>query len=153
MISAHLAVLGVYRPQIDSGTQREQWNVTGDDKLTAAHFANLVLIEAVVAGLTKPFKMAEFGQLQPAGTVYEGGHVYRSQMQVGYDEGLLSVDGETLVQRRINCVHGTGRLRFAVYLHYYDPGRPLKWEYGEVICPPIQEVPTRLMMLMPYRVL
>jgi hypothetical protein len=35
--------------------------------------------------------------------------------------GLLSIDGETLIQRKMNCVHGTGPLKFAVYLHLYDP--------------------------------
>lgn len=60
--------------------------------------------------------------------------VYRPQM-VGYDEGLLSADGETLIQREIDCVRGSGPLRFAVYLHLYDPQRPLLWQGGEVTCP------------------
>jgi hypothetical protein len=71
-------------------------------------------------------------------------------MLVGYDEGLLSSDGETLIQRGIDCVHGTGPLRFAVYLHLYDPERPLQWQGGEVTCPPMQDAPVRLTMLMPY---
>jgi hypothetical protein len=71
-------------------------------------------------------------------------------MQVGYNEGLLSVDGESLIQRQMGCVRGTGPLRFAVYLHLYDPERPLKWQAGEVTCPLVQDAPVRLMMLMPY---
>ena len=72
-------------------------------------------------------------------------------MQVGYDEGLLSADGETLIQRKMNCVHGTGSLRFAVYLHLYDPQSVLQWQHGYVTCVPVQDVPARLMLLMPYR--
>jgi hypothetical protein len=145
MKSPHLEVLGVYKPQISKKAWREQWNVTGDDKQTRLHFEKLVLIEAVVGGLTEPFKMEEFGQMQPDGPIY------RSHMQVGYDEGLLSADGDLLIQRKMGCVYGTGALRFAVYLHLYDPDRPLQWEHGELICPPVQEAPKRLMKIVPYR--
>ena len=73
-----------------------------------------------------------------------------NRMMVGYDEGLLSMDGETLIQREMDCVQGTGPLRFAVYLHLYDPGRPLRWQGGEVTCPIVEDVPVRLSLLMPY---
>ncbi len=135
--------LGVYRPQISAETWQEQWEVTGDDEYTREWFAKLVLIEATVEGLAAPFEMIKFGQIP-------NGHGYM-QMQVGYDEGLLSSTGETLIQRKMNCVHGTGPLRFAAYLHFYDPNRPLLWQRGEVICPPIQDIPVRLSLLMPYR--
>ncbi len=72
------------------------------------------------------------------------------RMQVGYDEGLLSMDGETLIQREMNCVRGTEPLRFAVYLHLYDPARPLLWQGGIVTSLPLQDIPVRLAMLMPY---
>lgn len=49
-----------------------------------------------------------------------------SRMMVCDDEGLLFANGEHLLQREMNCVMGTGPLRFAVYLHLYDPGRPLQ---------------------------
>jgi hypothetical protein len=140
-----LTVIGVYRPAISKETWREQWQVTGKDEATREHFRRLVLIEATVDGLNEPFDLSKFGQMQPD---HPDDPRY---MQCGYDEGLLSADGETLIQRRMNCVHGTGPLRFAVYLHFYDPQRPLQWQGGEVIGPPIQEEPIRLMMLMPYR--
>ena len=75
-----------------------------------------------------------------------------SRMMVGYDEGLLSADGETLIQREMDCVRGTGPLRFAVYLHLYDAQRPLLWQGGEVTCPPVMQVPVRLSLLMPYNI-
>jgi hypothetical protein len=144
MTGQKLTVLGVYRPQISAETWQEQLQVTGDEAFTKEHFDTLVLIEALVDGLEGSFQMDEFGQMQDEFPNDP------TRMQVGYDEGLLSIDGETLIQRKINCVHGTGPLRFAVYLHMYDPQRPLKWHGGEVICPPVQEMPIRLLLLMPY---
>lgn len=126
-------------------TWREQWALTGDDDATREHFGTLVLIEAVVHGLTDNFDMGKFGQLRPAMGQYP------SHMQVGYDEGLLSGDGETPIDRRINCIHGSGTLRFAVYPHMFDPTQPLLWQGGKVACPPFQDVPVRLLTLMPYR--
>jgi hypothetical protein len=140
-----LTILGVYRPVISAETWKEQWEVTGDDEYTRHHFDKLVLIEASVEGLSGRFEMGKFGQMaidHPDDPKW---------MQVGYDEGLLNSDGELLIQRKLGCVHGTGPLRFAVYLHEYDPQRPLLWQYGEVTRPAIQELPARLMMPMPYR--
>lgn len=140
-----LKILGMYRPLISAKTWREQWRVTANDERTREHFDKLVLIEAIVDGLTERFNMGQLGQMQaehPNDPRY---------MQVGYDEGLLSADGETLIQRDMNCVHGTCPLRFAVYLHFCDPERPLQWQHGKVDCPPVLEAPARLMMIMPYR--
>jgi hypothetical protein len=140
----YLTVLGVYRPIISTETWQEQWQVTGDDDQTKEHFDKLVLIEAIVEGLDEQFDMSKFGQMQPD---HPDDPRY---MQVGYDEALLSADGETMIHREMNCVRGTGQLRFAVYLHLYHPDRPLQWQAGAVSCPPIQDAPLRLMMLMPY---
>jgi hypothetical protein len=140
-----LKVIGVYRPVIGAEMWREQFQVTGDEQATREHFEKLVLIEAVVEGLTGRFDFRKFGQM------LSGYRNYPDTMQVGYDEGLLSADGETLIQRRMHCVQGAGPLRFAVYLHFYDPKRPLQWQGGEVSCPAVQEAPIRLMMLIPYR--
>ena len=144
MTGPRLTIIGVYRPQISAETWQEQWNVTADDDQTREHFNKLVLIEAIVEGLAKPFDMSQFGQMQADSPKYP------RHMQVGYDEGRLSFDGETLIQRKMKCVHGTGPLRFAVYLHLYDPERPLLWQGGEVMCPPVEDMPVRLLLLMPY---
>lgn len=63
MTEPKLTVLGVYRPHISPETWQEQWQVTEDDGETRAHFNGLVLIEAIVEGLTEPFDMGEFGQM------------------------------------------------------------------------------------------
>jgi hypothetical protein len=145
MREPRLEILGVYRPRISKKTWKEQWRVTGDDVQTNSHFAALVLIEALVEDLDGVFEMGKLGQMDP-NFPDDTRH-----MQVGYDEGLLSIDGQTLILREMNCVHGTGTLRFAVYLHFYDPNRPLLWQAGNVNCPQIQDVSIRLARLMPYR--
>jgi hypothetical protein len=63
---------------------REQFQVTGDEHATREHFEKLVLIEAVVEGLTGRFDFTKFGQ------ILSGYRNYPDNMQVGYDEGLLS---------------------------------------------------------------
>ncbi len=144
MTEPTLRILGVYHPEVSEETWQEQFNVTGDEEETKDHFAKLVLIEAVVENLHEPFEMIEVGQFLPE---YPDD---KSRMQVGYDEGLLSPDGEELISRQMDCVKGNGPLRFAVYLHFYDPERPLRWQRGEVTCPPISSLPVRLQKLMPY---
>jgi hypothetical protein len=145
MSEPRLSVLGVYRPLITAEVWQQQLQVTGNEEATREHFERLVLIEAVVEGLSEPFDMSKFGQVQAASSVYP------EHMQVGYDEGLLSQDGELLIQRKMKCVQGIGPLRFAVYLHMYAPERPLRWKYGVVNCPLMRDAPVRLLMLMPYR--
>lgn len=144
MAEAKLTVLGVYRPRIGFWTFRKQLRVTGDRARTRKHFAGLVLIEAIASGLNEPFDMRKFGQIVPAFDSYPEG------MQVGYDEGLLSPDGEALIERNMKCLRRTGTLRFAVFLHYSEPNQPLLWQGGEVICPPVEDAPRRLRKLIPY---
>ncbi len=140
-----LTLLGIYKPHISAETWQQQWEVTADDEATHEHFEKLVLIEATVEALVEPFDMGSFGQMQ---TEFPDDP---KRMQVGYDEGLLSADGETMIVREINAVQGSGILRFAVYLHLYNPSRPLQWQGGLVEGPAIADMPVRLQMLMPYR--
>ena len=88
--------------------------------------------------------MGEMGQPYTLGD-------YPDHFQCGYDEALLSSDGESVIERSMGCVKGEGPLRFAFYLHFYDPNRPLHWSYGQAQCPPIEAVPRRLKKLVPYR--
>jgi hypothetical protein len=96
MSQPKLTILGVYRPVISAETWKQQWEVTAEDEFTREHFDKLVLIEAIVEGLSAPFEMDKFGQMaidhpdEP------------ERMMVGYDEGLLTPDGESLVQREMD---------------------------------------------------
>ena len=79
-----LKVIGVYRPVISAETWRKQFQVTGDEQATREHFEKLVLVEAMVEGLTGRFDFGKFGQ------VLSGYRNYPDNMQVGYDEAFLS---------------------------------------------------------------
>lgn len=103
MTEPKLTVLGVYRPQISAETWKEQWAVTENDDHTREHFDGLVLIEAVIDDPTEPFDIGRFGQMNLASRDVQ------RQMPCGYDEGLLSADGETLIERRMDCLDGSGR--------------------------------------------
>lgn len=138
-------IVGVYKSDIPKAVYREQWKVTGDDERTKEHFERLVLIEAVATNVDNKFKLKDFGQILSH-------PMFQPHFQCAYDEALLSADGNSLIARRMNCVYGTGSLRFAFYLHFYDPDRPLNWTYGQVECPVLQPMPTRLKTLVPYRV-
>jgi hypothetical protein len=48
MTTPRIVILGVYKPEIPKAVYQEQWDVTGSDEKTKAHFQDLVLIEAVV---------------------------------------------------------------------------------------------------------
>jgi len=144
MPTPRIAVLGVYRPDISARVYKQQWRATGSDEKTEAHFRDLVLIEAVVEHIDGRFKMVELGQPYTRGD-------YKDHFQCAYDEALLSSDGTTVIERSMNCVKGSGLLRFAFYLHYYDANRSLQWSYGQVQCPPVEPIPRTLKCLVPYR--
>ena len=103
-----------------------------------------LVLEAVVEDIDNHFKMIEIAQLYRRGD-------YADNFQCAYDEALLSADGQTVIERRMNCVKGSGLVRFAFYLHSYDANLPLQWSYGQTHCPPVEPVSRRLKYLVPYR--
>ena len=142
-MSARLQVLGVYRLDVTPEVFAAQLPMCGDEDQCRDHFSSVVLIEAIGEAVDGRFKLNGLTQPNPA---YPHG-----APQAAWDEGLLSSDGEVLLARKISCVRGTGRLRFAFYMHYWDPQLPLKWAYGEIPCPPPKPMPERSKRLMPYR--
>src|SRR5437879_4965215 len=123
MTTPSIAILGVYKPDIPTRVYKQQSKVTGSDEQTKTHFKDLVLIEAVVEQIDGRFKMIELGQPYTRGD-------YKDHFQCAYDEALLSSDGKTVIERSMKCVKGSGLLRFAFYLHFYDANRPLESSYG-----------------------
>ncbi|MCU1273557.1 MAG: hypothetical protein JWO48_988 [Bryobacterales bacterium] len=140
---AYLQILGVYRLDVTPEVFAEQLPMYGDEEQCRDHFSSVVLVEALVEAGGERFSLHDITQPNPA---YPHG-----SSQAPWDEGLLSPDGETLLSRKISCVKGSGPLRFAFYMHYWDPNLPLKWTHGEVVCPQPQTMPVRLELLMPYR--
>lgn len=142
-MAANLKILGVYWLDVTSEVFTAQVPMHGDEALCRDHFSSVVLIEAVVDDPDERFSVDHFTQPNPA--------YPRGASQVAWDEALLSTDGETLLARSMGCVKGKGPLRFAFYMHYWDVQLPLRWSYGEIICPAPQTMPARLEMLVPYR--
>ena len=140
---ASLQILGVYRLDVTAEIFAEQLPMYGDEVPCREHFSSVVLVEAKVDADGEHFNLIDF--TQPSPTCPHG------LSQVPWDEGLLSPDGETLLSRGINCVKGSGPLRFAFYMHHWNAELPLKWTHGEVICPFPRAMPVRLELLMPYR--
>lgn len=140
---ARLHILGVYRLEVTPDVFAAQLPMYGDENQCRDHFSSVVLIEVFVEEPDKHFSLGDFTQPNPA---YPHG-----TFQAAWDEGLLSPDGEQLLARRMDCVKGQGPLRFAFYLHYWNPQLPLRWTHGEISCPPPEPMPPRLSRLMPYR--
>lgn len=145
MGSPEIEVLGVYELEVTEEVFQAQLPMYGDEDQCWNHFSSVVLIEVIVRGVDHRFSVGDFTQPNPD-------YPFNSP-QVAYDEALLSLDGEELLDRRISCVEkrGAGPLRLAFYLHYYDEALPLRWTYGEVCCPGATEMPVRLQALVPYR--
>jgi hypothetical protein len=141
-MSATLHILGVYNLEVSPEIFAAQLPMYGNEEQCRDHFSSVVLIETVINDPDEGFDLTDIKQLNPAFT--------HDSAQVPWDEGLLSPDGESLIARMIGCVKGQGSLRFAFYMHYWNPALPLRWTYGEIVCPPPERMPARLRRLMPY---
>ena len=135
---ATLEILGVYRLLVSDALFEVQNQLYEDEDQTRLHFDKLVLVEAIVHG-THDLKIDDLGQESP-----DYGY------QIAHHGTLLSSDGGTVVRRGNGRIYGTPPLRFAFYLHFYDPQIPLRWTHGEIQCPTVQEMPERLQRLVPY---
>jgi hypothetical protein len=142
-MSARLQILGVYQLDVTPEVFAEQLPIYGDEEQCRYHFSSVLLIEAIGEAEDGRFSLDGITQPNPA--------YPHNSPQAAWDEGLLSSDGKTLLARKISCVKGTGFLRFAFYMHFWDPRLPLLWKYGEVTCPTPQPMPDGLRKLMPYR--
>lgn len=158
-LEPEIKVLGVFKLDVTADVFAAQLPMYGNEEQCRDHFSSVVLIEAVVSNCDSAFSLDEFKQPRPmlpnlaihphpAGL---NGIPPEGSFQAPWDEGLLSSDGEHLLARKMGCVKGPGRVRFAFYLHYWDEAFPLECTYGTVACPAPQAMPERLKRLMPYR--
>ena len=102
-----LRVLGVYQLEV-TPVFAEQLPMYGDEDQCRDHFSSVVLIEIMVDSPNEPFSLDSFTQPNHA-------HLHVTP-QAPWDEGLLSLDGRVLSDRRINCAKKTGRVRLAFYI-------------------------------------
>ena len=151
-----IKVLGTYALPFDAKMLKQQTNILYGKNLKgpARRYAeeqcreqlgSTVLIEALIQEADKRFRLSDFTQ-PLAG-------VQRDNWQAPWAEGVLSVDGESRLETRWSEPPTNKTFRVAFFLHYWKPDVPLLTSYGEVQCPPVQEMPERLQRLVPYQLL
>lgn len=147
-------ILGVYRLSVTEELLREQFELlydystseeqrAQDEQQCREQLASVVLIEAIVHDCDDRFKIIRFTQPQDG--------VPEDNWQVAYAEAYLTPDGEALVIERWSMdPPESADLRVAFFLHFWQPDKPLRTPYGDITCPPVQEMPERLARLVPY---
>jgi len=146
MTKAKVDVLGIHKVSFTNDLFEKAMNIkysgvdlsnqerTMSEKAVKEELASIVLIELLITNPTEEFDVGNFTQ--------------PDSDQAPYDEAFLSIDGTRILSR--DEKPPGDKLRLAFFLHYFDPKLPLKTEYGNVSCPPIQEMSARLKRLMPY---
>ena len=146
-------VLGVYRtPVTEELFQTQMGTLYGSDLRGKARreaerecrdqLASTVLVEVMVRNRDARFQMKDFSQPQDG--------VPQDNWQVAWAEAFLSVDGQSLLVERWREPPEAEDFRVAFFIHFWDPVKPLFSSYGELACPPVQEMPERLRRLVPY---
>ena len=97
--------------------------------------SGLALIEVEVRDRDESFNVGDFQQ--------------PGSNQAPYDEAFLTADGTAIASRGFTAPP-LEPLRLAFFLHFFDPALPLQSSYGTVSLPALQEMPGRLVELMPY---
>jgi len=153
MPQPHIEVLGVYRLAVSDELLQEQFHILyGDDlpeweiplakQLCVDQLESVVLIETLIKDRDSQFRVSDFTQPQDG--------IPRDSWQAPWAEAYLSLDGESLLVKRWSEPPQDEHFRCAFFLHFYQPEKPLRTSYGELICPPSKDMPTRLKQLVPF---
>ena len=156
MAKPKISVLGVYALSVTDALVEEQADLLyseepGSPERAAAErrsreqLASTVLIEVLVQEPDDAFDVGDFSQSR------EGDRP--SNSQVAWAEAFLATDGESLLVERWGKAPTTDEFRVAFFIHYWDPARPLRSSYGDLVCPPPQPMSERLQRLVPYELL
>jgi hypothetical protein len=146
-------VLGVYRLPVTDELFREQFDIIYGYPMSASErrsaeqqcreqLESVVLVEAVVSNRDRRFGVGGFTQAR-AGQP-------KDSWQVAWAEAFLTADGERLSVERWSDAPSDDPLRVAFFIHCWDPGQPLLSSYGGVQCPAPQQMPERLIRLVPF---
>lgn len=103
-------------------------------RLIFEELSSVVLLDILVSNPDEQFDLSDFGQ--------------PGSDQAPYDEAYLSLDGRSIISH-FEPPKGDS-FRVAFFLHFFDPNKPLKTSYGDVVIPTIQPMPEHLRELMPY---
>jgi len=153
MVPPTIEVLGVYSIPVTMELLREQTdilyglNLAGAERHDAERqcreqLESMVLIEVLVRDIDSRFDIGAFTQPQVG--------VPRDNWQVAWAEAYLSEDGEKLLSKRWSGPPKANSFRVAFFMQYWDTAGPLLTSYGGISCPPIEKLPVRLQLLVPY---
>jgi hypothetical protein len=153
MADPKIEIVGVYRLRVTEELFREQFRILYDypmakaDRQKVEHdlrkqLASIVLIEAIVRNRDQMFDVGHF--TQPKESEEE------SNWQTAWAEAYLTPDGKSLAVDRWDDPPDTDELRVAFFMHEWQTGKPIRSSYGIVDCPPEQDMPERLVRLVPY---
>ena len=153
MTQPSIAVLGAYRLEVTKPLIKQQFGELynyemSEDQLREAlrhciqQLHSVVLLEVLVENRDARFQRSDFTQ--------QLNDVSSDSWQAPWAEAFLTPDGESLLVDRWDPPPDADTFRFAFFLHYFQPDRPLLSSYGQLQCPPIMEMPLRLMKLVPF---
>lgn len=137
-----IELLGIYRYVPDRETLRQQATISDEDtparKLAQARreLSAVVLVEVLAHHTRRSFK-ARFGQAP------------RGMNAFAWGLRQLTLDGVELTPYDITAKE---IVRLAFFLHDYNPRKPIRSEAGLLPRLPMQPMPTRLAIAMPYDV-
>jgi hypothetical protein len=147
MVQPNVKVLGVYKVEVSNelfnsvmeskygGIQLPVKQGKEAEKAVRDELSSIYLLEILIDNPDEKFKM---GDIKQSGSD-----------QVAYDEAYLSTDGQAIISHAKRPLGNS--IRVAFFLHFFDPQKPLLTSYGEISVPRVEEMPTRLKEIMPYR--
>jgi hypothetical protein len=151
MSEPRVDILGVYRLPVSDELFREQFDILyGPLKMSPTEkreyerqcmeqLSSTVLIEARITNCDERFSVSNFYQPQPGKT--------KDDCQVAWCETYLTDDA--LGDAWGRPAPGQN-FRVGFFIHYWNSDGMLSTAYGQLRCPPAQEMPERLQKLIPY---
>jgi hypothetical protein len=153
MPQPHIEVLGVYRLAISQELLQEQLDILYGYEMSdrerrrakqecKEQLESVALIEVLIKDRDSRFQVGDFTQPQ------EG--VPRDRWQAPWAEAFLTPDGESLLVEQGGESPDDHHFRCAFFLLCYETDKPLRTSYGELNCPPVEEMPERLRRLVSF---
>jgi hypothetical protein len=156
MDKPRIEILGIYALHVSDELFRKQFDILYGYEMSEKYkllaekqcrdqLNSTVLVEVKVMNRDSQFDVSHF--TQPIN------NVPKDNWQTAWAEAYLCPDGESLIVERWSSAPKSGDLRIAFFLHFWNPSKPLRTSYGDLVCPAIKDMPERLSKLVPYKLL
>jgi len=153
MNKPRIEIIGIYRLPVTDKLFREQFEIlygypmTDKDREQAEkqcreQLSSVVMIEVNVINRDGKFNVDDFTQPQD--------NIPADSWQAAYEDSYLTPDGKSLIADLWSNTPKSGDMRMVFYMHFWDPHKPLRTSYGDIMYPNVQEMPERLLRLVPY---